>query len=464
MVYRILHTPHSRVTFFLRHFGWALLPAPLIVGAACCFFDASSASHFALLCGAALVGALVVAWKTLRRWEQLDWFTTRPRELFLTMVEEGLILESPEKGFTHYLPWQGLSYRRQGVVLILSYRGVPRALISFNGMARERQEEILRRLQHFTGIPSAPQAAVATLPMPEPLGTAASADYSCTEQQRREALQFRLRPRRLLFALCLLIMTYVSALASLLLFEGEELPVAILFALFALVIGYRLLWPFWRRLRLVPSALRCTFTPTEYYEQGAYGAWSRLRLPEEGSLVRLPHSWLLSNKKKLAVVLLDASGEELPPPLSRYPQQKAPRNHLRACLVALGLLLGAAAGALVSQAFAYTPTEGELAFRELPKDPDAATLRAFVGTHYATGELYDTPRMQPCPRRDGQGLAGYIITFTESEPEPCSEDGCAHWAWETRVLLYPDGGVHDHESWPASWCPCEECLWVRLEP
>ncbi len=483
MVYRVQPMRPSRVRVFLLAFMLQLLLVALLSLAFCCLMALDSAVSIGIVAGGSLLSALIVGVKTLRLLERLDWFSATPREYFLTLVDEGLVIESPVRGFTVYVPWQGLTCRSYGSLLQVFYRGVSRAFLSFHGVARERRAEILQELkrrsgahpaQHGLFVPeqaaapyapaaaaSAPAVAVPTLPQPAPMGEATEATYSNRPQQEREARSLLLRPGRLACVMIGGVNALLGALAVFLLMQGEADSTPYFFIICAILFILVLARPGWARVKLVPGTIHSSFTSTEYIERTEQGAWSRFRLPEEGKLVRLPHCWCLFKGEKLPFLLLDAEGEELPPALARYPRETAPRNGLRVLLSTLCLLLGALGGYAFDRALSVSPSEDELAFRALLPEPDGASLRAFVEEHYATGVLYDTPQLEPCPRQDGQGLAGYILTFTEEGAAP-GEDGEGHFAWKVRLRLYPEGGVHDGEVGPAPWCPCEECFTDRL--
>ncbi len=472
MVYRVQPARRRRAVFFLYAFAAAfLLLSPLLL--------MLLELVWALLLVLPLLAALF-AWLILRQWERLDWFTPEPPAYFLTMVDEGLLLEIPARGFSLYMPWRYVQYRHLGNVLHLVYRAVPVAVLSLRGVSRARREEILSRLYFFTrqksaspladsrhvsGLPLIPRPSV--LPPPRPVAEVTHAAYSNTSEQWLQAVRFLSRPGRVVcgvFFALIAALGFLAGYVATLAFTATELTLIeclnLLFGCFLVLCG-----AFYLLVKLalsgrsdrlrIPGPVWLSFTRSEVIEQMELGAWSRSRLPSphDEPLVYLRDCrflWLGEGR----ILLLDA-GADLPPALEPYTPSPAPGNRLRVVLASLVLALGMLAG------YGYTllPSEAELAFRRLPATPDAAALRQFAA-HYANGQVLGTPTLVACPLdpEDEESEAGYMLCLTDSEPDPDDDDGSFHLAWETCVLLHSSGKPSGKGTWPVDWCPCEDWL------
>ncbi len=371
MVYRIQPKRHSMARHFAASFTRILVLTLLVSFAMAYFLELQEDVAFLLtvLAISAPVAALL-AWLNVRAWKRLDWFTPMPQEYFLTMVDEGLIIESNARGFASYIPWKGFSFRYRGGVLMLCHMGVLRSIASLHGLPKERQEEILSTLRRYSGgeavhgtfspqqaaAPFARAAAVelpplpvVTLPPPVPVAATTEAVYSNSPEQWQEYVRLVQRPGKLACGLLLASVSvagFFSAFDATL--EGSLLSGAFFFGLAAYFV-YRLGRPGRRGLPRIPGALRLTFTRNEQFEQTEQGAWGRYRLPEAAGsrLIRLPHSYCLLKENGLPGFIMDAAGE-LPAELSRYTAEPAPRNGLRALAALLLLALGLLAGHLLA--------------------------------------------------------------------------------------------------------------------
>ncbi len=487
MVYRIQPKPHSRVKHFMRIWWVYFLLSFLFSIGLESLLDAPRRDSYGEL--AVVMGLITAAcaWLNVRAWARLGWFSGEPCECFLTMVEEGLILEEPAKGLSFYLPWKGMSYRCRGGVLMLFTDGAMRFLVSVNGLPRGKRSAILSGLREHAGpsqarhellaqqneaepfasasargeLPPLPSDC-APIPPPSPIMAGSSASFANMPRQWNEGIRLLLRPD---WCVCLLIWLAIagfSLLAGMLAWEGEYLSGGGVLFVAAFLIS-RLGRPGTKRHRSVPGSICMEVTATELIERWKDGSWARFRLPapEKARLVRLSESWCLLRDHELGAFLFDAK-PPLPPQLAAYRRENAPNNGLRVAFsVAVSFFCAALGYFLVG--FPQEPTEAERAFQALLPQPDGAALSAYVEEYVASGPLYGTPQLEPDFRQDGQELAGYVLTFTEGESAPEAAES-AHFVWETCVRFYPDGRVHDHECWPAGWCPCEECTFYRLAP
>ncbi len=321
------------VRHFVASFTRILVLTLLVSFAMSYFLDLQEniAYFLTVLAFSAPVAALF-ARLNVRAWKRLDWFTPTPQEYFLTMVDEGIIIESNARGFASYIPWKDFSFRYRGGVLMLCSMGMLRSIASLNGLPRERQEEILSSLRRFAGAEArhgafSPQqaaapfarAAAAELPPlpvvllspPVPVTATTEAVFSNSPEQWQEYVCLVHRPGKLVCGLLLAstaVAGFFSAFDATL--EGSLLSGAFLFGLAAYFI-YRLGWPGRKGLPRIPGAVRLAFTRTEQFEQTEQGAWGRYRLPavEGARLIRLSHSYCLLKENGLPGFIMDAAGE-----------------------------------------------------------------------------------------------------------------------------------------------------------
>ncbi len=488
MVHRIVASPHSRVQYFWRTFCIYFVLMCLFSLALDWLLDEPREESYA---GYAVIFAFFsafIAWLSVRSWVRYGWFSPQPRECFLTMVEEGLLIEVPSRGLSFYQPWTGLSYRRSADMLLLFTNGALYSIVSVKGLPGEKLAAILADMRRYTGqgqarhglfAPEKAAAPFAAVPagdelpplppahVPPPISVLATSPvfYANTPTQWKEYLRLALRPD---WVGCLFHLAVIAGLCFVggVLVWTEDGGFAVFMFLFAFWLLCKLAYP-GRRQRSIPGSVRMEVSRTELLERWENGAWARFRLPAEeaASLVLLPHVCCLRRRNELGDFVFDVDGE-LPPPLAAYRCEPAPRNRLR---VVLGLLLALLSGALGYGVLAYLdePSPVTRDFRAMGPQPSAATLRSFVETHFASaGTLCDTPQLEAVMNPESGEPEGYILTYTESEPD--AEDGeegvegLGHIAWKTDVYFYPDGDVIDNESSPVSWCPCEECTSYRL--
>ncbi len=478
MVCRIVSQPHGRVAFFLRAWGLYLLLIVLVCLALESWLDFPSLQDLGGIVALLVFFAAFQAWLTLRAWTRIGRFSHERRESFLTMVDAGLLIESPAKGLSFYLPWKGLRYRCRGNMLQFFSGGSLRFLLFLNGVSAEKRKAVLAELQAHTGqtpggrgffaaekavAPFAPEAEAPApphpvqVPPPTPVTAGSSAHYTNDPRQWKEYLGLALRPD---WQHCLL---YLIGLSGLSLGAGafawsEQWAVAGLFVLGAAFLFRRILCPP-RSYPMFSGPIRMVLNASELTERWEDGSWARFRLTaaNTGNLIRLPHVWCLERRGEPGAFLFDA-GQELPPQLAACRRVPAPRNHLRALAGLAAALLGGAYGYFLFE-LPEEPDAAQRAFHELVAEVDASALRAFVEEHYAEWPLHEAPQLKPCPRRDGQGLAGYILSFTEEEPAPQEAQTChllLNW-----VRLYPDGGLHDWERGPSPQCRCSACVAAR---
>ncbi len=481
MVYRIQPKPYKQSSFILRSFVWLLL---LVLLVAALFFCVLGMCAPYLLIFVAVFSALMAfyaAWLMSRPWKRMDFFNPAPQPYFLTVVDEGLVIESPAKGFTVYLPWQGMSYRffHGGRMLYLFSQGVPRSLISLNGVAPERRAALLADLQaHMQpakAAPATPQADVSSpgdalppvpvpmLPPPTPLGTPLVATCSDTEAQRRELNRLLFRLDALTCGTMLVVLLGVGTIVGREFAKGDELSwfVVLFFTLGAAYFLRRIMLP-GRRTPRCPGVVCQSFTQTEYLERLPDGGWARFCLPDAaggGYLVRLPQSWCLYKPNGLAMLVTDASGDAPPPALAHYPVKLTPRNALRGVAAVLILLCGW----MLGWYFTDGAPQAERDFRAMLPEPSEAALSALVKTHYLQGELLHEPALFPQDDEES-GETDYWLYFADTMPHPQSEsDGEPHFAWVTCVGFTDSGRQRYLESWAVHWCPCAACLEKRLE-
>ncbi len=479
MVHRIQPKPHSRLKFFLRVWGFYAFLIILVSFAFDALEGAPDAEFDGLRLAVLLLLAAGCALLNLRGWARIGWFSPTLRESFLTVLEEGLLIEAPEKGWSLFLPWAGLAYRKRGEMLLISSRGALRAILSLNGIPAARGHAILESLRVHTGqgsprrglfaaekvaapfAPAVQKEALPPLPMalvppPTPIVASTPAFYTNTPRQWKECLGLMLRPDWFLAAVFVTAIAFLSLLSGMLAW-GEEWGSAVFMALFALYMGCRLVFPGSRRQSSVPGPTRMELTSTEIYERWDDGAWARFRLPavEKSCLWRQPHVWCLRQEKDPTSFMFDVDSP-LPPQLDRYRREEAPGNGWRAAMALLLMLLCGAVGYYVVD---FPGDDSVIAqdFCALLAQPDDAQLREFAKQHFVDGALYDTPRLEPIKHPEGEGIVGYTLTFTEDEASS------RHYGWTTRVEFLPDGELVDYDSEPASWCPCEQCTMERLE-
>ncbi len=458
MVYRICHAPHSRWRYFLRRF--VVLLAWMLVFCLLCMllFSVIRWQVWAFVALPLLMlGAAFASWLILRRWNRVDWFTPTPRAVFLTMVPEGLLIESPARGYTVYLPWQGLSWRCSGHVLRFFYHGMLRSMVSFYGLPRERRLAVLESLRAHAGMQEAPAVL---LPPPAALQPEERLFYSNNAQQRREYVRYAARLDTVRCAVVMVLVAYLSVALGWELTRSQRWEILLFFSVGLIYFCRHLCRPGRSFLSHLPGGIRLRFASSEFCEEMEQGAWGRYRLPApaEGALVRLPHSWLLLRERGLPLVLADAEGELPPPPLAVYPLTSAPRNRLRT-LITLSLLLGGVlTGFLCAQLVG-----GDAALRKLMKNPTPEARRAFVEERYAHGALLDTPLVYRARTGGEEPTPIVCIRFTDSEPAPENTDGGDHFAYIHRVALFRSGELLAEDSEPAPWCPCAECSEERLQ-
>ncbi len=464
MVYRILPKPRSAARHFFSHFARVFLGAMLISLGFNLFMGIEGTSYLWIALWVSILAAALFAWLSVRAFRRLDWFTPTPSPYFLTLVEEGLVLESLAKGFSLYMPWKDLTFRRYRDILYLFYCGAYRAALSLHGLPAERREAMLADLRHHAGKQEAthglfapdkaaapfavaagdtpPPLPTATLPPPVPLEAATEVPYSNTEQQWTECLHLSARPGKLacgLLMACVAVSGYMAAQD--IVQEGELLA-----AWFPLAVGayclYRLARPGRTRTPRVPGRIRLDVTRREFYERTEQGAWGRYRLPavSDARLITLPHGRVLLKHNGLPSLLHDAVAD-LPPALAAYPSAPAPSNRLRALaaalLMGLGMLAGWGCGAGASAA----------AFRELLPEPDEAALHEFVATHYAYGVMQGEPVMF-AEEPDEEGEEGYTITFITTAADPAYDDGEKHPAWQHILRFSPSGYLREKYGYP----------------
>ncbi len=486
MVYRILPQRHSRLRFFLHAFLRLFLISVLVAMAFVWLIDHEMDFAFRVVAPLAALYAALLAWLGMRQWTRIGWFENSRRESFLTIVEEGLVIESLHKGFAVYMPWKGLTYRCQGVLLQIFYHGVPRSIISLKGCSSELRARILADLRRYTGgrqavhglftpekaaAPFAPAAAspaaaaaaaaaglppvpAATLPPPVPVVATTRMVFSNTLEQWRGLVRYSQRPGKLVAGILLAAVFCCASLSACQVVDDGRLGSGAFFFFLSLYLVFRLALPGRMRGKRLHGAVEYAASQTEFFEYSTQGAWGRWRLPsvDEGAkLVRLPHGWCLIKENDLVALEVDAEGEAPPPALAHYPVEPAPRNRLRTVAALLLMGLGLVAG----YTYASWPTEAELAFRALPEEPDAATLRAYAARYYAHGQVLDTPTLH---RASYEGEEHCLLFFTDSAPDPEEDDGRFHLAWTTFITLSPTGKLQDADSWPVSWCPCDDWL------
>ncbi len=433
----------------------------------------------------ALVVAFNVTYQFIRSLRQLNWFA--PREAFLTMVEEGLIVESPSRGTSVYFPWNGLRLRAAAGGMLQLQTPIGNMVVGINGMSAARQKEVVATLRRFLGTrkkpihgvfdpsqaaaPFAPKLAAAVPPDLPPLpqrhisppaleGVRATLTRSRTRLQQRELWALAMRPGALfvLFS-CLMVAAMAFEAGALAVSEDWEE------AFFIAILLYCCFWfirrigcPGNRRMLQVPSPSRLLLTQAEALECHENGAWSCAPLlpAAEGRLLRMRHSWYVMKDGLLPMWEVDAEGDTPPPVLERYPRMAAPRNGWRGLLVTAVALLAFIGGCW----FASRPTEAELAFPALleqRENPDA--LRQYAARYYAAGQVLDTPHLSELYKDDDdEAHSGYALIFTDSAPQPDDDDGRFHLAWQVWVELGLDGECISISSYPAYWCPCNDWL------
>ncbi len=463
MVYRIHPRRNSRLAFFLRNF----LPLLCLVLACALTLSfligwpqtAGEYAQFIILPGG---GCALIAALLLRFWQRKGWFAPQPPAYFLTLVEEGLLVETPARGEAAFFPWPGLRFRCQGDMLQLFFAGALVGLLSLSGVARARRKAILARLHEQQrlalatpklppllpreGLPALPRP---TLPPPASEPGACSLIFSNSEAQWKACLHLAQRPGRLVCGVLLLAVVILGYQAGAC---GAGLPGGLLLALALCLLG-KMLWPGLRSNRRVPGPMHYTLGRHECCEQLGQGVWCRWRVPaaEGARMVRLPQSYCLLQDQSFSFHMFDRV-DELPPALAALPQVTAPSKRPRAALGCALLTASVALGYLVG----YEPPAEQLAFRALLPEPAAADLRAFAQQFYANGQVLDTPQLFPC---EWEGEELYMLTFTDSASKAGADERFFCLAWEACITLYPSGRLHEKDGWRPSWDCCEE--WMR---
>ncbi len=508
MVYRIPPHRHSQGRVFWRTFAYYAIIYTLLLFAVSYMMPYLAGEgraeigwlHGLWLVGVALVFAAFNAWRVLRGLKRQEWF--EPREIFLTMVDEGLIIESPARGITSYHPWRYVQVAHGGGMLQISDAGVPLGAIGTDGLSKEQQAELdaasprscpkreAGRLgafapenaaapfapqppspqpkRHADEPPPLPHEFVSPIAPPALEGVRVSLRSSHTPQQVREMSRLHFRPSWGAAAFVIALIAFCGFTISSYWFEGLYLGM-LLFAVLAFYFFKRLIFPA-RRLPFSKAGSLVSFSDTRLLNVSDDGSWVRCPLPPlaDTRLVRLESGWSLLRWGKAPCLAVDLLGNATPPVLDRYPRVECPRNTLRGALAVIlfcaGLVGGIWLGTLPDEAQkAFAPVAALHEAHAAAGDDEAAAaalqdaLDRFVAEHYVVGTLFGKAEIMHVWNEDDEP-DGYILCFAESAPCELDDDGGFHLAWDHHVRLSESGYCIAHDSAPVYWCPCDDWL------
>lgn len=303
--------------FLLRAWGKALLlSALLLLGILSLIFPDEGISAFsATAFGSGLAAcALVLALLLYRR------LPYRSQAFFLTITEQGILMEIPASGIKQYRPWasfRGMQRQKSGLLLMFAQFALLVPQRDLRPGQVDALEATIRRCERCHGAP-----------MPPPHSDAPAHPYSARPEQQREWARCLCPPRRLT-ACALLLCSFGAGVYA------DKLPLTLIAGLLLLWECGRFLMPTRRIRERTAQTRRFSVCAGHLRTTLEDGTWALAPTTMFTRARRLPHGILYNGQSGVAFMADE--------PLPGLPDVRGTLHPLRRGLIAALLLLSAAA-------------------------------------------------------------------------------------------------------------------------